>query len=113
VENTQDQKARQKRERETERSKKVNKKEIQYEVTHYRHSLCGFLVQMRGDVQRGVLLLLLNLVPHPVSFHINVLVFSKIEIAIILFFAAITIWSVILVSIYYINNVKCYNYRCC
>jgi hypothetical protein len=72
---------------------------------------------MTGDVnkaeEREVLLLLPNLVPHPVSFHITVLVFSKKEIAIILFFDAITTCSVILESVYYINNVKCYNYRCC
>jgi hypothetical protein len=36
-----------------------------------------------------------------VSFHINVLVYSKNEIAIILLFAAITIWSVIMESVYY------------
>jgi hypothetical protein len=55
-----------------------------------------------------VLLPLLNFVPHPVSFHITVLVFFlKNEIAIILFFAAITIWNVILVRIHYINSVKC------
>jgi hypothetical protein len=60
-----------------------------------------------------VLLLLPNLVPHPVSFHINVLVCSKNEIAVILLFAAITIYSIILESIKHINNVKCYSYRCC
>jgi hypothetical protein len=60
-----------------------------------------------------VLLPLPNLVPHPVSFHIAVLVFSENEIAIILFFAAIMICSVILESIYFLNNLKCYSYRCC
>jgi hypothetical protein len=71
--------------------------------------------KMRGDVneveQGEVLLLLPNLVPHPVSFNITVLVSSKNEIAIILFFATITICSVILISTYYINNVNCYSYR--
>jgi hypothetical protein len=66
---------------------------------------------MRGDGE--VLLPLRNLVPHPVSFHITVLVFSKNDIAIVLFLVAITICSVILESIYYINNVKWYSYRCC
>jgi hypothetical protein len=60
-----------------------------------------------------VLLPLPNLVPHPWSFYITVLVFSKNEIAIILFFAAIMIGSVMLESIQYINNVKYYSYRCC
>jgi hypothetical protein len=60
-----------------------------------------------------VLLLFPDLVPHPVSFHKTVLVFSKNEIAIILFFTAITICSDILESIYYTNNVKCYSYICC
>jgi hypothetical protein len=62
---------------------------------------------------REVLFLLPNLIPHPVSLHITVIVFSKNEISIILFFASITIGSIILVSIYYINSVKCYSYRCC
>jgi hypothetical protein len=60
-----------------------------------------------------VLLPLPNLVPHLASFHITVPVFSKNDVAIILFFAVITICSVILESIYYINNVKCFSYRCC
>jgi hypothetical protein len=66
--------------------------------------LYGASVKMRGDVnkvvQGEVLLLLSNLVPHPVSFYITVLDFTKNEIAVILFFAAITIWSAILDSIY-------------
>jgi hypothetical protein len=64
-------------------------------------------------LQREVLLPLPNLVPHPVWFHITVLVSSKNEIPVILFFAAIMISNVIFVSIYYINHVKCYSYRCC
>lgn len=39
--------------------------------------------------------------------------FSNNEIAIILLFAAIMTYSIILESIYDINNVKCYSYRCC
>jgi hypothetical protein len=39
-----------------------------------------------------------------VSFHITVLVFSNNEIPIILLFAIIMIWSVILESVCYINN---------
>jgi hypothetical protein len=58
-------------------------------------------VEMRDDGE--VLLLLPNLVPHSVSFHVTVFLN---EIAIILFFAAITIWSVILVRIYYVNSVN-------
>jgi hypothetical protein len=73
--------------------------------------------KMRGDVnkveQGEVLLLLPNPVPHPVSFHITVLVFSKNELAVILFFTAIINCSIILESIHHVNNVKCYSYRCC
>jgi hypothetical protein len=65
--------------------------------------LYGIQGKLKGDVnkivQEEVLLLLPNLVPHPVSFHITVLVLSKNEIAVILFFASITAWSVVLVSI--------------
>jgi hypothetical protein len=51
------------------------------------------------------ILLSLNLVPYPVSFHITVLDFSKNEDEIIPFFAAITISRFMLGSIYYINTV--------
>jgi hypothetical protein len=49
---------------------------------------------------RGSAVLLPNLVPHLVSLHITVLVFSKNEVAVILFLAVIMICSIILVSIY-------------
>jgi hypothetical protein len=54
-------------------------------------------VQRRCKVVQGeVLLLFPNLVLHPVSFHITVLVFSMSEMAITLCFAEMTFWSVIL-----------------
>jgi hypothetical protein len=51
-------------------------------------------------------LVLMSLVP-PVSFHITDFFSLKNDIPIISFFATITIWSSILVSIYCVNNGKC------
>lgn len=58
---------------------------------------------MRGEVNKFVseeaVLLLPNLVPHSVPFHITVLVGSKNETEVKLLFAAISVCSVILASI--------------
>jgi hypothetical protein len=59
-----------------------------------------------------VLLLLPDLVPDQMSFHITV-VSLRSEVAVILFFAVITVCSAMLESIQYINNVKTYSYRRC
>jgi hypothetical protein len=64
---------------------------------------------VKGAEWEEGLLLLTNPAPHPASFRKDV--FSKNEIAVTLFFAEVTTWSVTMVNIYYINNVTCC--RCC
>jgi hypothetical protein len=78
-------------------------------------TLHGIPVKMRDEVNKVAqaegLLPLPNLVLHPVSFRITVIVFSKNKIAVVLLFVTITAWKVVLASIHYTNGVKCY--RCC
>jgi hypothetical protein len=64
-------------------------------------------MQTKSREEKGCLPLLPlpNPAPHPASFHINLLVFSKNEIVMILLFAVKTTWSFVLVSIYYITTV--------
>jgi hypothetical protein len=74
--------------------------------------LCGVSVEMRGDA-RGSAVTATQPCPSSGVISYFCSYFSKNEISVILFFAAITICSVILENIYYINNVKCWSYRCC